>query len=481
MFEIVLRRHPNNQYRLNFQNILKPKKKMGDRYAEIKAEKYAREIVAAAKARKEAEDDFDTVFDNKNLRYLTRAEYLARAESLALDIMSEYQRDILGKRRGGWGWLAGKTIFTKNARQQLLSAGAICDRDLKEKGFVVTLTLPGGTDEAIKTLASETGYIMNRLVQLLRRKLCKYWFYVWELQTRGALHLHLFLGGLGVQSRKVANLIPSLWWKILQELSIKHEVDLFRRLKGGTWSQSPHKWKADVSVVRKSASAYFAKYASKPCEKSIAKLATGGTLYCPSRWWGCSSHLKAEIKLATKEYRLTTTGNLAMEAQELLRSWLDQSGRRKNYLSTFQLKRKDNGMDLGWGEVDINYYDDATFANMQTSEKEVWDFVTQRCGLTSNADIYAEMGYTDMDNRISKPSLFPPSQPSNISRKLRMSRGTQAQPTLDIRARLIQSLSGGKGTATPPQIRTNAEIKAEIEKSKLHPDSQVWIQPRLFG
>jgi hypothetical protein len=481
MTEIILHRHPNNQYRLKIQNILTPKKKMGDRYAEIKAEKHAREVAAAAKARKEVEDDFDTVFDNKNLRYLTRKEYLARAESLALDIMSESQRDYEGKRRGGWGYLAEKTIFTKRARQQLLSAGAICDRDLKEKGFVVTLTLPGGTDDAIKTLASESGYIINRLVQLLRRKSCKYWFYVWELQTRGALHLHLFLGGLGAKNREVAHLIPSLWWKILEELSIKHEVDLFRRLKGGTWQHTPSKWQADVAIVRKSVSAYFAKYACKPCEKSVMKLATGGRLYCPSRWWGCSSHLKAQIKLATKEYRLTTTDNLAVEAQELLRSWLDQPGLRKSYSSIFQLKRKDNGMNLGWGEVDINYYDDATFENMQTSEKETWDFVTQICGLSPNADMNADMRYADMNTRISQPSLSPPSQPSEISRKLRMSRGTQAEPSLDIRARLIQSLAGGKGTATSPKIRTTALANADMEKANADIDTQTWMQPRLFG
>jgi hypothetical protein len=134
-------------------------------------------------------------------------------------------------------------------------------------------------------------------------------------------------------------------------------------------------------------------------------------------------------------------------------------------------------MDLGWGEVDINYYDDAAFQNMQTSEKETWDLVTQICTQTSNADMHADMSYADINTRISQPSLSPPSQPLQISRQLKMSRGTQAEPSLDICARLIQSHPGGKGTATPPKIRTNAEIKADIERLKLHPDSEVWIQP----
>jgi hypothetical protein len=138
-------------------------------------------------------------------------------------------------------------------------------------------------------------------------------------------------------------------------------------------------------------------------------------------------------------------------------------------------------MNLGWGEVDINYYDDATFENMQTSEKETWDFVTQICGLSPNADMNADMRYADMNTRISQPSLSPPSQPSEISRKLRMSRGTQAEPSLDIRARLIQSLAGGKGTATSPKIRTTALANADMEKANADIDTQTWMQPRLFG
>lgn len=147
-------------------------------------------------------------------------------------------------------------------------------------------------------------------------------------------------------------------------------------------------------------------------------------------------------------------------------SFLATRGRVKSYDYHFELGKTANGTNLGWGDVCINYYTDAEFARMQTWEKYVWeevleiacrhgyaDMVTQTwtdadmaCPTPLDADMAAyRQANADIHINTRRPSPSPHSQPSSNSRKLSKSRGTQAKPTLELRARLVQYLAGGGG------------------------------------
>lgn len=84
--------------------------------------------------------------------------------------------------------------FTLEAKRKLLRAGGALGRFDPEPSNCVffTGTLPGGTEDAFRTIAERSAQIVQRAKVWIynRYKECSYSFYCWELQKRGALHLH---------------------------------------------------------------------------------------------------------------------------------------------------------------------------------------------------------------------------------------------------------------------------------------------------
>jgi hypothetical protein len=167
----------------------------------------------------------------------------------------------------------------------------------------------------------------------------------------------------------------------------------------------------------------------------------------------------------------------------------------RKYEYHFELGKTANGTQLGWGDVCINYYADMAFARMQTWESVMWDGVLaiahesgeydypmqtwtdtdMACRHPLDADMEQyrhDTGNADMKSRMSSPS--PSNQQSSDRRKLSKSRGTQAQPTLELRARLIEFLAGGGG-----------EILSKISDNKprqpLAKRATEYIQGELFS
>lgn len=256
--------------------------------------------------------------------------------------------ELPSKLRAGYGKLGKPTSFGAYARRSLLEAGQVMDRHFVEpdKMHEVTCTLPGSTDEAMLVLAANSGWIIDRftkkLYKLLGNKKSKkgadaWWFYVWEWQKRGALHLHFAFGHDDKErGKEIAESLLQYWWDLLKYLSEKNSVDLFARSSADirkhtpwvtTWKNSPHKWQGHTAPIQKSLAAYFSKYAGKSCEVKVRKSSAGNVSqpsyvsnakYHPVRWWGSSRAVKNAIKAERQEFKFEGTKEQELE---VLRRW----------------------------------------------------------------------------------------------------------------------------------------------------------------
>lgn len=194
---------------------------------------------------------------------------------------------------------SGNRSFTLAAKRKILrSAGALDKLDSAPSHKVfLTGTLPGGTEGAKAGIA----FCAPKIVHSLRKWLAyqfpqlQHYFYCWELQKRGALHLHYCLYCPDPIARaSIIAKFRSWWHDCLCGFSDKIGIDLFERAGGGTWRGQPEKIQADAQEVRFSVAAYVAKY----CSKS-AGTAFGG--YAPPRWSSVSRPLGALLLESTEE------------------------------------------------------------------------------------------------------------------------------------------------------------------------------------
>lgn len=454
MTTIILQRFANREYRLTRQSIVSPGKSKGDKYAERQSEKYAQAVLDTYVLDQNFNSQLMCASPEEGGRISRMSHSDIKRGIRSLDIIDEFQQNAGSRKRGGWGFLAKPTSFTRNARHRLLEAGAIVDMDCGKDAYEVTLTLPASTQEAFRTLAEYSGWIVNRLLREVTRSKCSYWFYVWEFQKRGALHLHLLFAGLGERTKRVAQSVEYQWWELLWELSTVTGVDLFRKSTQKTWKYEPSRWQSHCAPIAKSVAAYFSKYAGKQSKgKRSQKQST--QFHCPSRWWGSSQTVKRRINSERAKYRLNVGGEVGRKLIEHLQTWLDQPGKIKSYNYQFDLGKSRNGTNLGGGDVCINYYDTQTFKRMQTWEKYVWEDV---CMMARNADMTdADMGELDIIDNTQTPQMCykhekcatPPLPPHNQHSSTVSSDVLQGvlrrQPTLAIRAKLLQYLAGGEG------------------------------------
>jgi hypothetical protein len=186
--------------------------------------------------------------------------------------------------------------FTKVSGQKIRECGAAMD--IMSKGdltqcWEICLTLPADHEAAFSALAKNTYFATHRIFAYLKEKYegTVSWFYVWEYQKRGALHLHMAL------HHRCPMLLPTIcsdiqkaWVRILQDIGNREGCCLFTR-KNMRECVMPHKWNMHYSQIRKGVGAYFSKYAGKEESKNA--------WYCQkypiSRFWGSSKQIKKVI------------------------------------------------------------------------------------------------------------------------------------------------------------------------------------------
>lgn len=202
--------------------------------------------------------------------------------------------------RPGYGALAKVRSFSLYARRMLARAGG-CFAPASEGRLVfLTGTLPGGTQDAMRSIAKWSSWVVHEVLSRLFRAIGVkqsevLWEWVWEYQKRGALHWHMAveLPTVG-QAQRCLSKFRSVWCAVLRGVDSRVDCDLFERAEGGTHRHDESVWRVDAQVAIASPSQYLSKYLSKD------PLVEGGpNLFPPTRWYGCSRALNRKLREET--------------------------------------------------------------------------------------------------------------------------------------------------------------------------------------
>lgn len=247
----------------------------------------------------------------------------------SLDILKKSQQKK--KSHCNWGVTQKSKVFRWQGAEKIREGGAVIDRFVgKHHSSMLTLTIPGGTREAFKAVADWSGWIANRLLQVIRRVPKSlppvHWFFVWEHQKRGALHLHMCLAWKVHSEDRyaLAEAIKNKWFECLLELEEKCGVDAFQPLGfRPSWRNVPSVWQWDCQEISKSVAGYFSKYCQKnsqingqepnvkkrgasPAPARNTKTKKYEDIHYPSRYWGSSQSIKRWVKRLTHSIMIET-------------------------------------------------------------------------------------------------------------------------------------------------------------------------------
>lgn len=304
MKRLVFQSYPNNEIRIGWDELPYPKKVGADLSRERDLERQGQELDTARE---------QWLSDNKILEHRDTNGTLWRYRRDGEEPVLEKVRDILvitsevqevsktpkDSIAEALSKPVGFTRFTRNARHRLLEGGQICEekREQGAVGVFVTFTLPGSTHDAYDALARTSGYIANCICQCVRDgKRAESYFWVYERQKRGALHLHLFISlKPGEQWDCYRIPLRSCWYSTLDRISQSSGVDMFRH-ESGLYCTASRYWRYDYQEVYKSVASYLSKYVSKEAESGFSDVPTKGDVgLFPRRWWYMSRDLSQEI------------------------------------------------------------------------------------------------------------------------------------------------------------------------------------------
>jgi hypothetical protein len=251
--------------------------------------------------------DLKSPYERKDLMHLP----LSDATAALLGSKAKFhplEKTPLKYGKNGYGSMPEKAPnFTKNSKNSIRwGAAAIEAKFGKGSCVFLTGTLPGGTIEAQFYFAAYSSWFVDRLNKWLLKHYAidgrSYRVSAWELQKRGALHLHALVA---VTPEKTATLIfefQAYWIKLLEDLSDSTGIDLFARAAGGSHRSNYEKaikirgkrgLLRDVicygAVVVKTVAGYLSKYLSKGAGDFRFSKAPE---YYPARWWSVSRAVK---------------------------------------------------------------------------------------------------------------------------------------------------------------------------------------------
>lgn len=420
MKSLVIQRYANREVRIGFQDLPAKRKAEGDNEGQRKTEVSARRLENDVMCSMSDSGRF-VYRDKDGVSYVRLGGQYERTNGYIkeqLDISCKVQRRE--KKDGNARYDSPRnrlraTEFTKNARHRILEAGSVIDEwgAGAGKALMVTLTLPGSSDGAFAVLASYSGYIANRILQPIRRARANaQWFYVWELQKRGALHMHLCLWSPR-EERTVAISIDIVrtWYSALQELSERTGIDLFCDREGNACTVSRF-WQFDVQMCKRSVAAYFAKYASKGSndkgKSSTVDAVHAG--YVPGRFWGMSRELVRAVN--ARRMKVEIYGLSEEDGAQMLCT-LDSVIRGYSpigcYHYNFELSARKEGRrcQIGWGCRSVYFFGDKSFAEVTQGLPGLVNAVSQYCSnavikgdiakLLHTPDDYRSMQYWGVD------------------------------------------------------------------------------------
>lgn len=216
--------------------------------------------------------------------------------------------------------------FGSRAGQAIREAGAAmeiaCHRDVRFC-HCTTLTLPSDTMESFRVLAAYSSYAVNRLFQAVRRHYpdTNYWFFVWEYQKRGALHLHIaHYHPDESEGMLIGNLLIEQWHKVLCDISDNAGVWMLSDKCVGDYAIQPW-YQYHTQPIRTSVAGYFAKYAAKSADaEEHSYIREHAKTLSPKRYWGSSRQLKKIVKQGahTSLFDVASTEAAESRYQEVL-------------------------------------------------------------------------------------------------------------------------------------------------------------------
>ena len=335
--EFVLRLSINNQVSIGLQQVTRAPRKRYDNCSKInlpdEIAEYYKSGSAAYVREREKHYDYKSTIELTALgdRYRKWKKTEKRSTS-TLDLTEKSQRaQKVAPKPIGFTSLAVRKPkkFGSKQGQKIRESGAAVDilcKGQPSKARVVTLTLPADTHEAKQALAVNSGYVINRLFQVVRRDYpeCNNWFFVWEYQKRGALHLHICLYHYNESiSFSIGERLIEAWHNILVDVGEIASCCMFTsRKKDRCTVRSLHQ---NVNQeMKKSCGGYFSKYASKGENGSERiKMEVWSKIYSPSRFWGSSQSIKDVVKEHSFSFNIEMlNGSEAMEVYEFCLNFL---------------------------------------------------------------------------------------------------------------------------------------------------------------
>lgn len=301
------------------------------------------------------------------------------ASAPLLDISSKLERDS-STQKPGYGLTPRRTVFGRNAIHRILCAGGALDKldGGAARQVFCTGTLPGSTKSAKVTIANYSALIVHRLKAWVNRIVpAKMDFYVWELQKRGALHLHYVVRTeCQEQVTKLIEGFKKHWIKILEDVSRISGVDMFARAWGGSWKGHYETIQADAQQVTKSVGAYLSCYLKKGANKHEKDAQSP---YFPTRWFGISRPLCSVITRMSEVRESEIVGRRAGEVE---------FERRLEKYQPHSIKHTEFRHKFGLGKTAVFYYTESEFEaiwNMDTlrSKEQLTDLASSGDTLTS--------------------------------------------------------------------------------------------------
>lgn len=195
-----------------------------------------------------------------------------------------------------------RTAFGKSAVTRIFRAAGALDRFDSECGnyLFLTATLPGNTDESKWAIAEYAHEVIDGLKSWLSKRLLdRKEFYVWENQSRGALHFHycIYCPNKEVQAEIAANFKAQMV-RLYNGIDEKYHCNLWGKHQPLGFDARTEILQARVEVVYKSVGSYMAGYlGGKDNKHSRDHLHR----YYPKRWFGVSRPLSALIDSYTEK------------------------------------------------------------------------------------------------------------------------------------------------------------------------------------
>jgi hypothetical protein len=185
------------------------------------------------------------------------------------------------------------TKFGNEAKRSIQRAARALDGIVEAPTDILFLTgtLPGSGQEQFMALAQWSSWVVHRLKAWIGTYVpSKYDFYCWELQKRGALHLHYAVHCPDEEvSERILRGFKAEWIRLLDAVAEKTGVDVYRNEnRGFSHKSNKDAVQAKAERVVKGVGNYLGKYLSKSTQGTSR---TG--VFAPCRWWGVSRPLRA--------------------------------------------------------------------------------------------------------------------------------------------------------------------------------------------